>query len=53
MKTYTFFIETEDGERTEWRGLTLKQARDMNAFTHKRIPVNVKCFGWEPTDNPA
>jgi len=47
MTVYLFFIETDDGERTEWRGLTGKQARDMYALTEKRQPYNVKRFGWE------
>lgn len=51
--TYTFYIKTfsEDapGDTTEtvvWRGLTLKQARDMHAWTERRTPTNVHKFGW-------
>ncbi len=43
---YTFYIETEADEIV-WRGLTLKQARDMKAWTDKVQPHNVKTYGWE------
>lgn len=44
---YRFYITLEDGTEVSWRGLTLKQARDMYAFTDKRLPHNVSGFGWE------
>jgi hypothetical protein len=43
---HTFYIETTSGERVEWRGLTLKQARDMHAYTGKHMPDNVKLCRW-------
>ena len=45
--TYRFYIETTDGNETEWRGLTRKQARDMYAYTDAHQPSNVKSYGWE------
>ena len=43
---YDFYVETEN-DCIVWRGLTLKQARDMNAWTDKMCPGNVKSYGWE------
>ena len=47
QETYRFYIETTDGNETEWRGLTRKQARDMYAYTDAHQPSNVKSYGWE------
>lgn len=44
---YEFHIETIDGQCIAWRNLTLKQARDMYAWTDKHMPDNVKSYGWE------
>ena len=44
---YMFFIELEEGEVVEWRGLTLAKAKQMNACTSQTYPGNVKRFGWE------
>jgi hypothetical protein len=43
---YRFYVETESDEIV-WDNLTLKQARDMRAWTDKAQPSNVKSFGWE------
>lgn len=43
---YTFHIETRDGSRVEWHGLTLTQAKRMYALTEQCIPDNVTRFGW-------
>lgn len=43
---YFFYVETEQDE-VVWSGLTLKQARDMNAWTDRACPRNVKTYGWE------
>ena len=44
---YRFYIDTNDGERVEWAGLTKKQARDMYAYTNAHQPHNVVRCGWE------
>lgn len=44
---YRFYIDTNDGERVEWAGLTKKQARDMYAYTDAHQPHNVVRCGWE------
>ena len=46
MPLYSFWIETESGERTEWRCLTAKQALSMYNATDKRLPHNVVRYGW-------
>lgn len=46
MKYYVFWIETDSGERTEWRGLTAKQAMTMYEATSNRTPNSVRRFGW-------
>jgi hypothetical protein len=46
MNKHTFYINTADGETTEWNGLSHKQARDMNAYTAASQPSNVTGFGW-------
>ena len=48
-KRYVFYVETVDGAALEWRGLTIAQAKNMNAYTRKNTPDNVKRFGWEET----
>ena len=47
MPTYLFYITTVDGERTEWRGLTKREACAMYKYTDKRQPHNVKSYGWK------
>jgi len=47
MKYYVFWIETDSGERTEWRGLTAKQAMTMYESTNNRTPYSVRRYGWE------
>lgn len=47
--TYTFWLETDSGERLYWRGLNLRQAKEMYARTDKRTPDNLKRWGWGPT----
>lgn len=46
-KRYTFYVETLDGAEVQWCGLTIAQAKAMNAYTRKNTPANVKRFGWE------
>lgn len=46
MKYYVFWVETETGERTEWRCLTARQALNMYSATDKRLPHNVVRYGW-------
>lgn len=43
----SFHISTCSGEVVEWRGLTMRQAKAMYAATEKRLPDNVKSYGWE------
>lgn len=47
--SYVFYMEMDSGERVEWRGLSLHQARTMHRITEQRIPDNVHAFGWEQT----
>ena len=55
LKTYyRFYVRTvyeHNGEtytqKTEWCGLSRKQARDMYAFTSAHQPSNVTAYGWE------
>jgi len=47
MKSYRFYIETNDGEHTEWLRLTRLQAMGMYRNTAASTPDNVKRFGWE------
>ena len=44
---YRFYVTTREGATTEWKGLTRKQARDMNAYTSASNPWNIVRFGWE------
>jgi len=44
--TYRFYTTTREGATTEWKGLTRKQARDMNAYTDQSNPSNIIRFGW-------
>lgn len=47
MSSYLFWVETIEGERIEWRGLSARQAKSMYASTEKRVPDSVRSFGWE------
>lgn len=44
--TYVFELETERGERIQWKGLTKAQAKAMYRYTEKLLPRNVKRFAW-------
>ena len=44
---YAFWIELADGQEVRWSGLTLRQVQNMHAMTDKRLPLNIKAFGWE------
>ena len=44
---YYFWIETQSGERMEWRGLIKRQAGIMYACTSRRTPDQINRFGWE------
>jgi hypothetical protein len=43
---YVFWIELEDGQEVRWSHLSLRQVQSMNAVTDKRLPLNIKAFGW-------
>jgi hypothetical protein len=43
---YSFWIETDTGEHTEWAHLTKAQALAMYRTTDKGSPDNVKRYGW-------
>lgn len=47
MKSYRFWIETNDGQVTTWSRLTLAQAKGMNHVTRTYTPDNVIRYGWE------
>lgn len=47
VDVYSFHITTNSGEVVEWRGLTMRQAKAMYASTEKRLPDNVRSYGWE------
>ena len=44
---YVFWIELRDGQEVRWSGLTKHQVECMHKWTEKRIPINVKAYGWE------
>jgi len=44
-----FYIETLNGERVEWAGLTIHKAKQMHSHTAKHEPTNMKSFGWRET----
>jgi hypothetical protein len=47
VSRYRFYIETEDGQTIEWRGLTDRMAKAMYTQTDNHTPSNVKAYGWE------
>jgi len=49
MNTYMFYVETKDGSRIEWSGLSQRTAVMMYNMTYKayKAKQNLKCFGWE------
>ena len=48
MNTYMFYVETAEGERIEWRGLSQRTATMMyNLTLRKRRSGDLKGFGWE------
>ena len=46
MNKYMFYVETENGARIEWRGLSQRTAVMMYNMTYK-ANQNLKRFGWE------
>jgi hypothetical protein len=44
---YAFWVELTDGQEIRWGGLTLRQVQNMHSVTDKRLPLNVKAYGWE------
>jgi hypothetical protein len=44
---YAFWIELTDGQEVRWSGLTLRQVQNMHSMTDKRLPLNIKAYGWE------
>lgn len=51
-RRYTFWLETYDGHRIEWRSLSERQAREMYNRTRVAHPYTVHLFGWGPNSNP-
>jgi hypothetical protein len=51
MNTYMFYVETEDGARIEWRGLSQRTAIMMYNLTTKNTRTrhgrDLKRYGWE------
>jgi len=48
MNKYMFYLETENGARIEWRGLSQRTAIMMYNLTYKaNMMQNLKRFGWE------
>jgi hypothetical protein len=46
-KKYAFWIELADGQEVRWSNLTQTQATRMHAMTDKKLPLNIKAYGWE------
>lgn len=44
---YAFYIETEDGQEVRWAPLSKTLALNMYNLTAKKLPLNVKTYGWE------
>jgi hypothetical protein len=45
---YRFFVQLRNGELLEWRNLTERQAKAMQALADDHIGwTNVNAFGWE------
>lgn len=49
-KRYCFYVALSDGTEVQWAGLSIAQAKAMNAATRKNTPTNVVRYGWEVTD---
>lgn len=47
-RRYKFWLETDSGERIEWRSLSERQAREMYTRTRVYHPDGVRLFGWGP-----
>ena len=52
-RRYKFWLETDEGQRVEWRSLSERQARDMYNRTRASHPDNVRLFGWGVRSDPA
>lgn len=50
MAKYLFYLETDGGERIEWRNLSQRAAVMLYNMTYKSNQ-NLKCFGWEEQTN--
>lgn len=44
---YVFYIETKDGQEVRWEPLSKTLALNMYNLTDKKLPMNVKTYGWE------
>lgn len=44
---YSFWIELYDNQEVRWSGLSLRQVQNLHHMTEKRMPNNVRAFGWE------
>ena len=51
-RRYRFWLETDSGERIEWRSLSDRQALEMYRRTRAAHPDNVRMFGWSPQHEP-
>ena len=45
-RRYRFWLETDSGQRIEWRSLSERQAREMYNRTRAAHPLGVPLFGW-------
>ena len=45
-RRYRFWLETDLGQRIEWRSLSERQAREMYNRTRAAHPLGVPLFGW-------
>jgi hypothetical protein len=50
---YTFWIELYDNQEVRWSGLSLRQVQNLHRMTEKRMPINVRAFGWEEEKDKA
>ena len=44
---YVFWIELTDGQEVRWSNLSKRKVIELHNMTEKRIPLNIKAFGWE------
>lgn len=44
---YAFWIELTDGQEVRWSNLSKRKVIELHSMTEKRIPLNIKAFGWE------